>query len=106
MTEDQFKQITQWQKETFPFATVLSKLSHLQDEFNELVVDIKGSNPDRRLEFADCFLLLFGAASADGMNYQNICDAIDEKMKINYTRKWGNPDKNGVVNHINDTCVD
>ena len=52
------------------------------------------------MEFADCFILLFGAAAADGMSYTDICSCIEEKMKINYKREWGEPDENGVVNHI------
>jgi hypothetical protein len=52
------------------------------------------------MEFADCFILLFGAAASDGMSYDDICKAIDEKMEINFNRKWGKPNNDGVVNHI------
>ncbi len=34
------------------------------------------------------------------MRYQDICKAIQEKFEINKARKWGEPDANGVVNHI------
>lgn len=51
-------------------------------------------------EFADCFILLFGAADIFGMSYEDICKAIDDKMSINYKRNWGKPDENGVVNHV------
>jgi len=44
--------------------------------------------------------LLFGTAASDGMSYEDICEAIESKMQINFKRKWGKPDKNGVVNHI------
>lgn len=100
MTKEQFEAITAWQKETFGQATALSKVAHLAEEILELVLDLQQRAPTRRLEFADCFLLLFGAASADGMSYEDICNAIDEKMEINRARKWGKPDSNGVVNHI------
>lgn len=100
MTEQQFKEITAWQKETFGQATALSKISHLGEELSELNYDLINNKPERRLEFADCFFLLFGAAAADGMTYQDICQAIQEKFEINKTRKWGKPDANGVVNHI------
>ncbi|HNQ42521.1 MAG TPA: DUF550 domain-containing protein [Saprospiraceae bacterium] len=100
MTEQQFNEISAWQKETFGQATPLSKLDHLAYELVELVKDLISNNPDRRLEYADCFFLLFGSASADGMSYQDICDAIQEKFEINKARKWGKPDENGVVNHI------
>lgn len=100
MTEQQFAEISAWQKQTFPQATSLSKIEHLLEEVQELKVDLQTGNPDRRLEFADCFILLFGAANADGMTFGDIRNAIHEKHKINKNRKWGNPDKNGVVKHI------
>lgn len=210
MTEEQFKAITDWQKETFKEATALSKTTHLQQEVKELITDLaastdrgipvegldllepvpfptscrdgygfrqhvaEGNLEGKRLEFADnfillfgaansygityhefqnsmsiakhdrqryfglygtdtalqkvkllekeveelakalqsgddeairvafaeCFLLLFGAAYSDIMSFDDVCYAIDEKMKINYNRQWGKPDANGVVNHI------
>lgn len=108
MTEEQFNSITKWQNETFGQATTLSKIAHLAEEMQELVDSIKdidhtvdnGKERAKRLEFADCFILLFGAAASDGMTYRNIIDCIDEKMVINKNRKWGKPKENGVVNHI------
>ena len=100
MTEQQFNEISAWQRETFGQATPLSKIAHLAEELQELVSDLKSNNPARRLEFADCFFLLFGSAAADGMTYQDICQAIQEKFEINKARKWGKPDENGVVQHV------
>ena len=100
MTEQLFNEISEWQKETFGLVTPLSKISHLKDEIEELRLGIMYDQPDKRLEFADCFFLLFGAAATDGMSYQDIQDAIKEKFEINKKRKWGTPDQNGVVNHI------
>lgn len=100
MTEEIFLDVTRWQNETFPGANSLSKMAHLAEELQELYIDLVKKSPDRRLEFADCFLLLFGCAAADGMSYDDICDALVEKMKINKARKWGTPDQNGVVKHI------
>ncbi len=102
MRQEQFNEIVKWQKETFPDANAVSKIIHCEDEIYELRIDVVNKNPDRRLEYADCLLLLFGAAHADGFSYGDICNAIDEKLKINKSRKWGTPDKNGVVNHIKD----
>lgn len=101
MRKDQFKKITEWQNRTFGEATPLSKIEHLKQEIEELQEDVESNAEDKRLEFADCFILLFGAAASDGMSYDDICDAINEKMKINYRRKWGKPDEKGVVNHLN-----
>ena len=100
MTADQFKEITDWQKITFPGATPNSKVAHLVSEVIELDEALARNDADKRLEFADCFLLLFGAAAADGMSYYDVCNAISEKFEINKKRNWGLPDEKGVVNHI------
>lgn len=100
MNNKQFDEITQWQKETFGSATAMSKMNHLIEEIVELQDDLLVNAKDRRLEFADCFLLLFGCAAADGMSYDDICSCIDEKMEINRKRTWGKPQENGVIKHI------
>lgn len=100
MTEKQFIEIVQWQTDTFGQATALSKIEHLKEEIEELSIDIAINSDSKILEWADCFLLLFGAAASDGLGYQDICAAIDAKMRINRARKWGKPDENGVVHHI------
>ena len=96
----QFNEIVAWQQVTFPKANPMSKLAHLAEELQELHDDLKNNNSERRLEFADCFLLLFGCAASDGMSYDDICKAIAEKFEIVKKRKWGEPDANGVVKHI------
>jgi len=106
MTPKQFTTVTEWQKATFGEATSLSKLSHLQQEVKELFDSIclyEDGEPnidDVRMEFADCFILLYGAASSFGLSLFEINKAIGDKMTINKQRKWGKPDANGVVNHI------
>lgn len=103
MTEEMFDEITKWQRETFPQATKFSKIAHLEQELEELVMALHSEHETetgKQSEFADCFMLLFGAAAAHGMTYDDICCAIAQKMEINKSRKWGQPDKNGVVNHI------
>jgi len=100
MTKEQFIKITNWQKETFGQSTSLSKLAHLKQELKELKSDVKNNAKGKRHEFADCLFLLFGAAHAEGMTYEDICDSLDEKLEINKNRVWGKPDENGVVNHI------
>jgi NTP pyrophosphatase (non-canonical NTP hydrolase) len=102
MTRQQFESFTAWQEKTFPGSTSISKLSHLSEEIIELKDSIKIKDGSYRHEFADCFLLLFGSASASGMTYDDILDAIDEKMSINLERKWEKPNADGVVHHIKD----
>ena len=100
MTEKQFYEITEWQSKTFGEATALSKIAHLKEEIEELLSDLQTNSDHKRSEWADCFILLFGAAKLDGMTFGDIISAIDDKMKVNYARKWGKPKENGVVNHI------
>lgn len=100
MTENQFKYITKWQKDTFPASTSISKIHHLKQEVDELMLDVSAKSTERRFEFADCFILLFGAAYLDGMSYDDVLNAIQEKFEINKQRKWNSPDENGVVNHV------
>ena len=102
MTKELFQAISEWQKLTFGQATAESKINHLREEINELQFDIHVKAPEQniRMEFADCFFLLFGAAAAHGLTYEDICQAIADKFEINKKRIWGKPDKLGVVKHI------
>lgn len=100
MTKEQFEAITAWQNETFPGATAFSKAAHLEQEVQELRDAVEIDDPNVRLEIADCYLLLAGITHKSGMTYEDVCAAIEEKMEINRKRKWGNPDENGVVNHV------
>jgi len=99
MTKELFEETTNWQSATFKQATALSKLAHLKEELQELKIDIENDKPEKILEFADCFILLFGAAASAGFTYENIQEAIEEKMNINYRRKWGKPNEFGYVKH-------
>lgn len=98
--EKQFNAITDWQRKTFKAATALSKVEHLIEEVQELKEDIKSQNPNRGHEYADCLFLLFGAAKADGFEYEDLVRFTEEKLEINKKRKWGTPDSNGVVKHV------
>ena len=95
-----FNKLNHWQNITFGQATAESKIHHLREEVEELLEAIEIDDPNRRLEYADCFLLLFGAAGSDGMTLDDIESCIWEKLHINQKRKWGHPSENGVVNHI------
>ena len=99
MTKALFTETINWQNNTFKQATALSKLAHLKEELQELRTDVENNSPDKRLEFADCFILLFGAAASAGMSYDDIQESIKEKMAINYKRKWGKTNDEGYVKH-------
>ena len=100
----QFTDIDEWQRETFPQSTAITKLAHLDLELKELKSDIESNSKDKRLELADCFMLLIGIAAFEGFTYEDVIDALEEKMKINKRRKWGEPDSNGVVSHIKNSA--
>lgn len=104
MTQELFDRFTEWQRKTFTEATPLSKLHHLREEVDETIEAIRRESLDKniRLEYADCFLLLYGSAAFYGMSLDDISMAVKEKMEINDKREWGVPDNNGVVNHIKD----
>lgn len=98
--KDLVESIVEWQNKTFPNATPFSKIEHLKEEIDELKQAIAEKNPNRDLEYADCLMLLFGCAYADGLTYKDIVQSLFEKLEINKLRNWGKPDKNGVVKHI------
>ena len=70
-------------------------LNHLAKEIQELIV-----SPEDRMEYADCLILLLDAFRLTGGSAEELINTCYEKMEINRKRKWGKPDKNGVVEHI------
>lgn len=104
---EQFTRIIEWQKETFKTANSVSKLWHLLQEVRELRQAFNEFDERAiRMEFADCFILLMGAAASAGLSHADILNCIEEKMIINKSRNWGTPDANGVVNHIEENPKD
>lgn len=103
MNKEIFNELVNWQKSNFPKATAHSKACHLELEVLELKDAIEQNDKEIRLEYADCFMLLFGSAAEKGMTWDDIGAAIQEKMAINKLRIWGEPDANGVVKHIEQT---
>ena len=90
---DYQKEIGTWAVKTFPLATNKSRLKHLEKEVQEL---IDGGDPS---EAADCFILLLNYAH---VNNFDLLDEARRKMVVNYSRKWGLPEKDGVVEHVED----
>ncbi len=87
--------ITDWQDKQFPTATVESKLKHLKSEINELL-----DNPNDDMEYADCFMLLIGAADKARISLDALVFAVRKKLEINKKRKWGKSNKDGFTEHI------
>lgn len=95
-----------WQKTTFPTGTIIGKMKHLQKECAEVINEIEkaynGSGDHLAIEeeFADCFILLTGAAAHYGLTMEEIYDAMRKKLEINKKRKWGQLDSDGISKHI------
>jgi len=105
-----------WQKETFPKATLTSTAEHLMREAKELhsaafSLDVVRRNidglqahiPTRALvedvadELCDVFHLLVAVAEAAGIDLGR---AVADKFAVNLGREWGEPDEQGVVEHV------
>ena len=93
--------INNWQLRTFPTGSVEGKLRHLNSEIQEVFEAIhnKESQEAIDMEFADCFILLIGAAAKYGLEASEILEVIDKKMKINKTRTWEKRE-DGLTHHI------
>lgn len=70
-------------------------IHHLKKEVEELIAD-----PYHPEEYADCMLLLLDAWRLRGGNLETLLIAARSKFEINKARQWGEPDENGVVEHI------
>ena len=80
-----------WARATFPRATKESWVTHLRREVEELSAS---HAPD---EAADCLILLLSHAHINGYD---LLAAAMAKMEINRKRLWGDPDHEGVVEHV------
>ena len=92
----------------------LPMLFHLKKEIDELIEAMQRvvgkqfesrdlalkSVYDVKNEFADCFMLLLDSASHFGIDSDMLIKLTDDKLQVNKNRKWGKPDKNGVVEHV------
>lgn len=78
--------------------------NHFVKEVKELKLAIKHSfscdePPQRTIEeeTADCFILLLHLSFWYGFD---LLKAARNKMEINRKRTWGEPDKDGVIEHV------
>ena len=51
-------------------------------------------------EYADMYILLLDAAYSAGITVTFLEAAAEHKFLINQQRTWGEPDENGVVEHV------
>lgn len=84
----------QWTNVNFPKSGTEASLIHLQEEIKELLEAI--NDPAKfeynegiaLMEYADCFICLLTAAGKSGFTIEQLFKAIQNKMEINYNRKW------------------
>lgn len=88
-----------WANLTFPKSTPETWAKHLMKEASELYSAIKTGEGDKALgeECADVAILLCAIAHRSGIS---LAEAIHSKMEVNKSRTWGEPDAEGVVEHI------
>lgn len=91
VTDTMQEEIAAWAEKNFPQSTSSSVLKHFEKEAKEL---IDSGDP---VEAADCAMLLMHYARKKGFSLR---DEIRKKFEINKKRTWGQPDKDGVVEHV------
>lgn len=70
-------------------------LAHLRKELSEIE-----NQPHDRFEWADAFLLLLDSARRAGINATGLLIAGEDKLGINKSREWGDPNDDGSVEHV------
>jgi NTP pyrophosphatase (non-canonical NTP hydrolase) len=95
----QFQSIVgRWAERTFPDSTPSSIIKHMKKEVRELEYAARYESHEKYcMELADIFLMLMHLAYKAGTN---LIFRAFKKHAINKLRRWGKPDKYGVVEHI------
>lgn len=93
--DDFQREVGEWQARTFPESTRGTVAAHLGREVEELR---ESGDPE---EIADCLLLLIAYAGKAGVS---LMDLARRKFEVCKARKWGEPDAQGVREHVRDGC--
>lgn len=88
--------IVEWQRETFPKATTHSRKTHLSKELKELKTALDEGRIDW-LEVADVLFMIIALADGEDVDLEGL---LEDKFDINKNRVWGEPDEDGVVEHV------
>lgn len=92
------KEVLEWQKNTFPNATMRAKMIKLREECIELIAAIEFGNYQQVLEeSADVFIVAVNIAN-DRREFEDnvtMTRVITDKLAINKSRTWGPEDETG-----------
>lgn len=93
------KMIGKWDDKMFGNYPI-SKAKHMRKEVDELIEALEQDDiKNIMFEIADIFILICGII------YQlhiDLARVVTLKMRINKFRKWLEPDKDGIIEHIKD----
>lgn len=111
--QDFMNETSKWSDKTFDDGCFSSERSvpisyHLQKEAAELTHSLSRYYDNRtalnlaaaKEELADCMTLILDCATHFGCNADELVTACYNKLEINKERQWGEPDENGVVEHL------
>lgn len=88
-----------WSQETFGAAGPIGPLKHLAKEAIEAA-----ENPGDLSEWADMQFLLWDAQRRAGITDEQITKAMIEKLAVNKSRKWPDPEDGEPRHHIKDSA--
>ncbi len=86
------EEVISWGIETFPRESLHSLGKHIRKEAKELQ-----RNPTDPHEIADVLMLTFALANKAGVD---VVAALREKLAICRGREWGEPDADGMTEHV------
>ena len=86
-------------KRTFKNSNCNSVVAHIKKEIEEVQ-----ANPYDLMEWIDIIILSLDGYWRAGGDPFSFMDLMERKLEINKNRKWGVPDKDGVVEHLKCLC--
>lgn len=106
--------VQKWDAETFQHSGVSAKIAHLVKEVNELAEaadmvateakELGAAFPSSidalKGELADVLILAYGIAARAELDVDEI---VREKLEVNKARTWGEPDEQGVIEHVRES---
>ena len=95
LTSETFDTINQWQRETFPLATLDGVLRHIEEEWVEF--HAASTLADRIEEAVDLIILL--SCYVDQVGNVGAQPHVDDKMRRNRARRW-NIQADGTGRHV------